>query len=79
MGRTPGARRADEERSMEPKRQLYHVMPEGSGWKVEREGAPQPLTRTATKEEAIAVAKKLAKASGLALVLIHRDDSPGEQ
>lgn len=57
------------------KRTVYHVVPDGDEWKVEKEGGQRASARTENKVDAISTAKDLAKNSGpLSQVKIHKVD-----
>ena len=61
-------------------RQVYHVIAEkGKGWKVEKEGSEQALTRAGNKDDAISAGRRLAKSAGLGQLIIHRLDGTIEQ
>jgi len=56
--------------------EIYHVLPEGAvaSWRVEKEGAALPLTRTQSKDAAVRAAKRLAQAAASGRVVVHRRD-----
>jgi hypothetical protein len=57
---------------------LIVVRDEVDGWDVIREGDPQSLTNTATKENAIEAARKfLADEGGEGEVVVHEDEVHG--
>jgi len=58
-----------------PKRKTYHVIPRtDGGWNVKEENASRASSSHATKAEAIARAKELAKKQALGQVIIHKQD-----
>ena len=59
---------------MAKKRDVYHVTPDGDGWKVKKEGASRASASTGTKKPAIDRAKELAKKAPLGQVIIHKQD-----
>jgi len=57
------------------RRKVYHVVPQGeSGWAVKKEGAQRASGLYGRKDEAVAEAKRLAKASNLGQIKIHGKD-----
>ncbi|MBE1442275.1 DUF2188 domain-containing protein [Paenibacillus sp. OAS669] len=54
-----------------------HVVPDGDGWAVKKEGAKQALVRTDTKLEAVDYAKQQASDSNKSAI-IHRQDGTVE-
>jgi len=57
------------------RRRVYHVTARpGGGWIVRAEGATRATSTHATKEEAVARGRELAKSSGLGQLIIHRKD-----
>lgn len=52
---------------------VYHVVRSDSTWQVIREGFKRPHIVRAKKEEAILVAKRLAKTNPDAEVIVHND------
>ena len=55
---------------MAKKRNVYHVTPDGDGWKVKKEGAARASASTDNKKPAIDRAKK----APLGQVIIHKQD-----
>jgi hypothetical protein len=57
-------------------RQVFHVTFDENKqqWKVLKENQKQPQSLHTTKDAAIESAKKLAKASGLGQVIIHKEN-----
>ncbi len=49
----------------------YHVVPQGTGWAVRREGAERASSRHDTQADAIAAGRELARTNHTELV-IHR-------
>jgi hypothetical protein len=50
-----------------------HVVPHQDGWAARREGEPQVLKVTTTKDEALAVGREQAKRDQVELVIHGRD------
>jgi len=48
-----------------------HIVPNGSGWAVKREGTPRPLSNHRTQENAQDAGRPVARRDGTELV-IHR-------
>lgn len=61
--------------------EIYHVLAEGAvaSWKVEKEGAVLPLTRTQSKDAAVRAAKRLAQSAAFGRVVVHRRDGTVQQ
>ncbi len=55
-------------------RKVYHVSPHEDGWQVKGEGAERASNVLATKDEAVARARELAKGQGEAQIIIHTGD-----
>jgi hypothetical protein len=56
-------------------RKVYHVTKNrNDGWDVKRENADRATKNVETKDEAIKVAKELAKNANLGQVIIHKQD-----
>lgn len=60
-------------------RTVYHVLPAGSQWKVQREGASRASRRFATKSPAIRYARQVAKNNKPSQVKVHRQDGTIEK
>ena len=58
---------------------IYHVVRDSPDrWAVRKVGATHATTRTDRKEDAVALAQKLASSAGSAMVLVHRNDGSVE-
>lgn len=53
---------------------VFHVAPHEGGWKVEAEGAAEPASAHATKDEAMSAARDTAKKAEPARVVVHKLD-----
>jgi hypothetical protein len=54
---------------------VYHVVPDGDdGWKVKANHASRASSTHATKVDAVARAKDLAKSQSLGQIVIHKQD-----
>lgn len=60
-------------------RRVYHVRPtKGQTWQVVKEGFRRPHIIRNTKEEAVTMAKRLAKVSSPGRVVVHTPDDDVE-
>ena len=60
-------------------RQVYHVVPGGNSWRVEKEGASRPSAMTDDKNQAVERARELAEGEPLGQVIIHKQDGTIEK
>lgn len=60
-------------------RQVYHVVPGGNAWKVEKEGSDRPQAMTEDKNQAVERARELAEKAPLGQVIIHKQDGTIEK
>lgn len=51
----------------------YHILPNGNGWAVLREGNSRPSATARTKKEAVKLARELVSRRGGSLIF-HRPD-----
>ncbi len=64
-----------------PERKVYHVEPsrDREGWDIKEQGAMKPESHHQRKQEAVLVARKMAKSHPLGQVVIHKADGSVEE
>ena len=60
-------------------RLVFHVLPQGTNWKVRIEGSDEVIYKSINKEESVKKAIELAKMEPLAQVKFHKADGTIEE
>lgn len=73
-GAKKGASAAKSAKPASNGRMVYHVVPDGEDWKVEREGSARAASVHDTKDVAVNAGRELAKSKLPAALVVHRKD-----
>lgn len=56
------------------KRIIYHLLPEGKGWKITKQGSKETIKKFSSKEAGLSHGRRLAQGENLGQLKVHLRD-----